>query len=565
MADPKVEYDHSKHYDKSYVNDGGSGDVATGEMNDNADDLQRHLGNRQIQLIAIGGSIGTALFVSIGGALAKGGPLGMLLAYTLYSCVMGFVNNSMAEMATYMPLSGGFIRLAGHWVDEALGFAAGWNFFFYEALLIPFEITALNLVLSYWRDDIPVWAVAIGCIVLYAACNVLAVKAYGEAEFWLSGGKVVLILMLYCFTFITMVGGNPKKDAYGFRHWREPGPMNQYLTTGDKGRFEGFLGALWAASFCIVGPEYISMVSGEAKRPRVYIKNAFKTVYWRFGAFFILGALCVGIVVPYNDPTLVGIYIDGTSDGSGTAAASPYVIAMKNLGISALPDLTNALLVTSIFSAGNTYTYCATRSLYSLSIEGRAPKFLRKCTKNGVPIYCFAITMAFPFLSFLSVSSSSAKALTWLVNLVTAGGLLNFIGTMITYIAFHRACVAQGFNRKTLPYCGYFQPYQTYFALAFLICVIFSYGYTVFLPGNWKIDDFMASYAMLMVYPVLFVFWKVLKKTKFVPSKEVDLVWDAPLIDAYEASFITPPVGFWTEMMQLVGLRRNVPVDKRAV
>ncbi|CAI6230663.1 unnamed protein product [Periconia digitata] len=559
------EFDSSKQYDKSYVNENNSGDIAHGEMNDNADDLQRHLGNRQIQLIAIGGSIGTALFVSIGGALAKGGPLGTLLAYTFHSCIMALVNNSMAEMMTYMPVSGGFIRLAGRWVDDALGFAAGWNFFFYEALLIPFEITALNLVLSYWRDDIPVWAVAIAVIALYAACNILAVQAYGEAEFWLSGGKVILILMLYCFTFITMVGGNPKKDAYGFRYWRDPGPMNQYLTTGDLGRFEGFLGAWWAASFCIVGPEYISMVSGEAKRPRVYIKAAFKTVYFRYGMFFILGALCVGIVVPFNDPVLVDIYIKGTGEGGGTAAASPYVIAMKNLGISVLPDLTNALLVTSIFSAGNTYTYCATRSLYSLAIEGKAPKVLRKCTRNGVPIYCFAIVMMFPFLSFLSVSSSAAKALTWLVSLTTAGGLLNFIGTMITYIAFHKACKAQGLDRKTLPYTGYFQPYQTYVALAFLIAIIFSYGYTVFLPGFWKIDDFMASYAMLFVYPILYVFWKLVKKTKIVASRDVDLVWDAPLLDAYEASFITPPVGFWTELLQLIGLKRNVPVDKRAV
>ena len=370
--------------------------------------------------------------------------------------------------------------------------------------------------------------------------------------------------MLYCFTFITMVGGNPKKDAYGFRYWRDPGPMNQYLATGDLGRFEGFLGALWAASFCIVGPEYISMVSGEAKRPRKYIKTAFKTVYWRFGIFFILGAICVGVVIPYNDPTLDAI-LNGDSGGSGTAAASPYVIAMKNLAIPVLPHITNALLVTSIFSAGNTYTYCATRSLYALAIEGRAPKIFRKCTKNGVPIYCFAITMVFPFLSFLQVSSNSAKVLTWLVALITAGGIIDYIVMLITYIAFHKACVAQKIDRKTLPYCGWFQPYQTYFALAFLTCVVFCYGYAVFLPGHWKIDDFMASYAMVGVAPILFVFWKVFKRTRIVPSHEVDLVWDAPLIDAYEASFITPPIGFWTELLQLVGLKRDVPVDHRNV
>lgn len=563
-----MDYEENKKYE-GYVQDDGSGsgsgngDVARGETRENSDDLQRHLGNRQIQLIAIGGSIGTALFVSIGGALNKGGPLGILLAYTFYSCNMALVNNSMAEMASYMPVTGGFVRMAGHWVDEALGFMAGWNFFLYEALLIPFEITALNLVLSFWRDDIPVWAVCLAVIILYGACNILAVQAYGEAEFWLSGGKVILIFMLYAFTFVTMVGGNPKHDAYGFRYWRNPGPFGEYLATGAKGRFEGFLGALWAASFCIVGPEYISMVSGEAKRPRVYIKNAFKTVYWRFGIFFILGALCTGVVIPWNDPTLVGI-LSGEAGGSGTAAASPYVIAMKNLSIPVLPHLTNALLVTSIFSAGNTYTYCATRSMYTLALEGRAPRFLRKCTRNGVPIYCFAITMIFPFLSFLQVSDSSAKVLTWLVSLITAGGLINFITMMITYIAFYKACKAQGLDRRTLPYTGYFQPYQTYFALAFLICVVCAYGYAVFLPGMWKVEDFLFSYTMLFLAPILYVFWKVLKRTKIIAPKNVDLVWDAPLIDAYEASFITPPVSFWTEMVQLVGFKRHVPVDHRA-
>ena len=110
--------------------------------------------------------------------------------------------------------------------------------------------------------------------------------------------ETVLILgNSFAFTFVTMVGGNPKHDAYGFRYWNHPGAFAEYITTGSLGRFEGFLGSLWAASFCIVGPEYISMVAAEAKRPRIYIKQAFKTIYWRFGIFFIGGALCAGIVV----------------------------------------------------------------------------------------------------------------------------------------------------------------------------------------------------------------------------------------------------------------------------
>ena len=391
-----------------------------------------------------------------------------------------------------------------------------------------------------------------------SVCNVLAVSMYGEAEFWLSGGKVILILILYAFTFVTMVGGNPQHDAYGFRYWRHPGPMNAH-DNGSLGRFEGFLGSLWAASFCIVGPEYISMVSGEAKRPRVYIKNAFKTVYIRFGAFFILGALCVGVVIAYNDKSLLEVL----SAGESSAAASPYVIAMQNLKVKGLPHLVNALLITSIFSAGNTYTYCATRSLYSLAIEGRAPKFLRKCTKNGVPIFCFLIVMLFPFLSFLQLSDNSAKVLTWLINIVTAGGVINFIVMCGTYLAFYKACKVQGLDRKTLPYCGYFQPYGTWIALIFEIVVVFVYGYSTFKPGNFTLEGFFTYYTMVLLAPITFGGWKLFKRTRWLRAHEVDLVWDGPLIDAYEASFITPPVSFWTEMLQLVGLKRNIAVDKR--
>ncbi|KIW95281.1 uncharacterized protein Z519_03865 [Cladophialophora bantiana CBS 173.52] len=535
-------------------------DVLPGEVSDNADKLQRRLNNRQIQLIAIGGSIGTALFVSIGGGLAKGGPLSLFLAYTIYSAMLGLVNNCMAEMTCLQPVSGGFIRMAGKWVDDAFGFMAGWNFFFYEALLIPFEITALNLVLSFWRDDIPTAAVCAACIVLYALINILAVRAYGEAEFWLSGGKVILIFMLFMFTFITMVGGNPRHDAYGFRYWNNPGPMAEYHTTGALGRFEGFLACLWSASFCVVGPEYLAMVAAEAKRPRIYIKKAFKTIYWRFGLFFILGSLCVGVVIPYNDPTLVAI-VNGTQSGGGTAAASPYVIAMKNLKVEVLPHITNALLVTSIFSAGNTYTYCATRSLYGLALESRAPKFLTKCTRNGVPIWSFCVVMLFPLLSFLQVSSGSSQVLTWLINLITAGGIIDYIVMCVTYLFFYRACMAQGVDRNTFPYTGWFQPYCGWIGLVWMTLIVIFYGYSSFTP--WDVGTFFSYYTMVIVAPVLYMGWKLIKRTKIVSASEADLVWERPIVDAYEATFISPPVGFWTEMLQLVGLKRAKKDDRR--
>lgn len=470
--------------------------------------------------------------------------------------MLAMVNNCVAEMTVMMPVSGGFIRLAGAWVDDAWGFMAGWNFFFYEALLIPFEITALCTVLSFWSDNIPYAAVICVAIVLYAFLNVLAVKLYGEAEFWLSGGKVILIFLLFAFTFVTMVGGNPQGDAYGFRHWQKPGAWVEYIDTGDLGRFEGFLASLWAASFCVVGPEYISMVAAEAKRPRIYIKNAFKTVYIRFAIFFIGGALAVGIILPSNDKTLVSIFITGTGEGSGTAAASPYVIAMQNLGVSGLPHLVNALLVTSIFSAGNTYTYCATRSLYGLALEGRAPKFLRYCTKRGVPVLCFAVVMIFPCLSFLQLGgNSSTTVLGWFLNLITAGGVIDYIVMCVTYLCFYRACKAQGLDRSTLPYFARFQPWCGIIGLVWMIIIVLTYGYTSFYP--WSVQNFFIYYAMLIVAPCTFLGWKLIKRTKFVGPLQADLVWERPVIDAYEATFIDAPVGFWVEMLQLFGIKKR--------
>lgn len=129
----------------------------------------------------------------------------------------------MAEMVTQYPVAGGFIRLAGHFVGESFGFMAGWNYFLYEALVIPFEISALAIVVQYWNEDAPIWAICLGCIVLYGLINCLVVNAYGEAEFWLAGGKVILVFALFAFTLISMLGGNPKHDRYGFRYWSNPG------------------------------------------------------------------------------------------------------------------------------------------------------------------------------------------------------------------------------------------------------------------------------------------------------------------------------------------------------
>ncbi|KAF0315550.1 general amino acid permease agp2, partial [Colletotrichum asianum] len=515
--------------------DSGASEVGSGEIIHNPEHLQRLLTPRQVQFVAIGGSIGTALFVSIGYGLMRGAG-SLLVAFALQACVIAQVNNSLAEMTVFMPISASFIHHARTWVDDAWGFMVGWNVFLFEALLIPFEITALDMVLTFWRDDIPSAAVITTCIVLYAACNVLVVKYFGETEFWLAGGKLLLICILFFFTFITMVGGNPQHDAYGFRNWSKPSPFVEYIDTGNLGRFHGFLAALWQAAFTIVGPEYLATVAGEAQNPRKTMKSAFKSVYWRFGIFFIGGgALCVGIVLPADDPTLLRVLSNGET---GTGAASPFVIAMKNMNIGVLPHIVNALLLTSIYSAGNAYVYCSSRSLYGLAINGHAPKFLTKCTKQGVPVYCLLVSVAFACLSYLKLGSGCVTVLTWLTSLIT-------VGTLVTYIVI---CVNYLFSSPELQQIG---------------SPLF-YGYAIFIKGRWDIGSFFSSYTMAILAVLLFGGWKVFNRTRFIRPEHADLVGIRPAVDEPEASMIDKEeAGLRTRMTQLLNARFRFHRDSR--
>ena len=211
-----------------------------------------------------------------------------------------------------------------------------------------------------------------------------------------------------------MLGGNPKHDRFGFRYWRDPGAFAPLYKGGSLGRFLGFLQCLIQASFTIAGPDYVSMAAGEAENPRGVMPSAFNKAFGRLMAFFVLGSLAVGINVPYTDQELK----DAFSNDEPGAAASPYVVAMNRLRITVLPDIVNALVLSAAFSAGNSYVYCASRSLFGLALEGKAPKLFTRCTRNGVPIYCVALVLLISLLSFLQVSNGSAVVLKWFVNLV---------------------------------------------------------------------------------------------------------------------------------------------------
>lgn len=248
--------------------------------------------------------------------------------------------------------------------------------------------------------------------------------------------------------------------------------------------------------------------------------------------FYIGCALFVSILVSYDDP----LFVKTTSETSN-AAASPYVIAMQNMGIKALPDIVNVLIISSAFSAGNSYTFCASRVLYGLAKGGYAPKVFRKCTKHGVPIYCVLVAICFSLLSLMQLGSASSKALSYMVNLCTGCLLLNYGFMTITYIGFYRSCKAQNIDRNSLPYTSWGQPYSIYLAAFFIWIVVIILGYSVFIPGMWSVDNFLFSYVLIFINAAIYLFWKFWKKTKFIKPSEADLITGIKEIEEHEYNY----------------------------
>lgn len=308
-----------------------------------------------------GGSIGTGLFVGIGGTLSNAGPLSLVLGYMAWGLLFVWpCNLCVAEMMAYLPVRGTIFELASRFVDPALGFALGWTYFFAGAMLVCVEYSAVATVMQYWvpADEVnpAVWVVM--ALVVCFILNVSAVRWYGESEFVMASTKILLLVGLILLTLITMCGGNPRGDAYGFRYWTDGMAMHPYYAEGMTGRFLGFWSTVRYAAFTVAGPDLISLAAGEIINPRRTIPRVAKLVFYRLVGFYVVGVFAVGILCSSRDDRLLG----ALESGDNGAAASPWVIGIQNLGISGLPSLINAVILLSGWSCGNAYLYSSSVS-----------------------------------------------------------------------------------------------------------------------------------------------------------------------------------------------------------
>jgi amino acid transporter len=488
------------------------------------------LKSRHIQFIALGGTIGTGLFLGIGRAFTQAGPLSVLLGYTFTGLAVFAMMMSLGEMATWLPLPGAIPQFCARYVDDAMGFAVGWNNWYSCAITLCAEISAASTVIQFWHgaDGINVAAWISLIIVLVICLNIFAVSIYGEAEFCFASIKIITIVGLLILAFILDLGGGPNHDRLGFRYWKHPGAMKPYIASGAEGRFLGLWSTLVNAAFSYGGVEMVAVAAGEAEDPHRNIPKAVKRVFWRILFFYILGTLAIGVLVPYNDPRL----LSAIKNSSAGAARSPWVIAIYRAGIPVLPSIINAVILTSASSSANAFLYTGSRYMFALAQNRQAPRFLLHCSRTGVPYWCVAITASVSALTYLSAGSAgSSTAFEWFQNLTTISTLFTWVSICIAYIKFHKALIAQGVDRNTLIFKSPFQPYLAWGSCIFFALIILFQGFDS-IAGGFSVDSFITDYIGVPIYFLFFFFWKFFKKTKWRNSAEADIYTGKAALDA---------------------------------
>lgn len=499
-------------------------------------ETQRRITPRHVSLMIIGQSIGSGLFLGVRTPLNTSGSLSFFLAFTIWAVFVVYpLMQVVGVICCYLPIKGSFIHYSARYVDPALGFASSIIYIYTCMMFVCLEATAVAQVIGFWTDVNPGAWITI-CIVIYPLIGIFGSNIYGEVEFYSSILKLFMVMGLMLFSLVSMCGGNPRHDAYGFQHWKEGGLFREYLVDGSTGKFLAWWSSLLWAAFAAGGPDGLAMLAGEIKRPRTTMANAAKRTYIRVYIFYIGGMFFLCCLVSSVNPKLVAQLLEG----SNSSAGSPWVIGIEDVGVKGLASVINAGIMMSAFSCGNAFFYCSARSIYSAALGGYLPRFLAKCLPNGAPIYCVLITFAVSLISYLNVNESGAVVFNWFVNLCATGLLLTYTCIWWSYFQFRKDWEFKHKQKMKHPEYPYFlcpqwmHPIFTYLGLALTVLVVFFNGFWIFFPGQFNVSNLFTSYFAPVFFVCLFVFWKVVKRTHFRTAKTADITSGKQRIDDEE-------------------------------
>ncbi|KAF8981697.1 hypothetical protein BGZ52_002602 [Haplosporangium bisporale] len=467
--------------------------------------VKRDLKSRHLQMIAIGGTIGTGIFLSSGGSVASAGPLGALISYTI------------VEMAAYLPLPGAFTTFGARFVDPALGFGLGIGYAFQWIITVTIEVTAAGMILQYWWPDLKMWIPALVFIVILVAITLLGVKAFGELEYWFAMIKVLTCVVFIIVGILVDVGATGG-DYIGGRNWHIEGAPIVGDTAKDK-TVNIFTTCVWAF-FSFGGTELIGITAGESANPAKAIPRAIRHTFWRILLFYILSLMIIGLVIPWTDPSLLDSVM---ADVNTAATVAPFTTVFKMAKLPGADHAINAVLLTAVLSAGQSSFYASTRTLMAMGREGKMPAIFGRVNSRGVPLYSLAFVTLIACVAFVCDIFGEGVVFTWLVNLTGMSALLTWMSISIIHLRFRAAFKAQGRPLSELPYIAPLFPYSCYISIALALMIVFLQGYQAVTADPFDAVGIVAVFVGAPVFFLTIIGWKVYHKTKLVPLLEVDL------------------------------------------
>lgn len=407
--------------------------------------LKRGLKNRHIQLIALGGAIGTGLFLGIAQTIKMAGP-SVLLGYAVAGIIAFFIMRQLGEMVVHEPVAGSFSHFANKYWGSFAGFTSGWNYWVLYVLVSMAELTAVGIYVQYWWPEIPTWVSAAVFFVAINLINMSSVKIYGEVEFWFSIIKVAAIVGMIVFGAWLLASGKGGPEASVANLWQNGG----FFPNGVK----GLVMAMAVIMFSFGGLELIGITAAEADNPEKSIPKATNQVIYRILLFYV-GALAV----------LLSLYpwqkvVEG---------GSPFVLIFHALNSNLVATLLNAVVLSAALSVYNSCVFSNSRMLFGLAKQGHAPKALMKVNRRGIPFNALSVSALITALCVLLNYLMPGKAFELLMSLVVSALVINWAMISITHLKFRSAL--HTVNQKTrFPSLAY--PFTNYLCLAFLAGIL---------------------------------------------------------------------------------------------
>ena len=474
--------------------------------------LKKGLADRHLQMIALGSSIGTGLFVGSGGALANSGPGGLIISYGISAIAVFLTMQGLGEMASSFPMSGGFLTYCSKFIHPSVGFAIGWNYFMQFFVLLPLELVAGAITIKYWNSDInsDVFVIIFWFVVLLI--TLLGVKWYGEAELIFCLVKIVAVVGFIILGIVLICGGGPTHEFIGGKYWNTPGPFNN----GAQGTFS----TLVTAAFSFGGTEMIALTASEAASIRA-LPKAIKQVFWRIVIFYFGSIIMIATLVPYNDKRLLG-------SSSVDVTASPFTIAIVNGGIKGLPSVINAVILISVLSVGNASVYATSRTLNSLAEQGMAPKWTGYIDRAGRPLFAILITNIFGLFALIATDNDKqVEAFNWLLALSGLSSVFTWLSINVSHLRFRRAMRVQNRSLDELPFIAQSGEWGSYVGSAINVFFLGAQFYVSLFPvgSSPNAYDFFLGYLGFPVIVLSWIGYNIWKNdwSLYIKAKDIDV------------------------------------------